>query len=220
MPGTEPVYYGKERKGMEERRRKRRRGRIWPWLLLGIGLVLLLAAAALVWYVAPAKNLDLAYTPVDMQPKLVQMAKARNPVMTLSGEEVNELCKKGLNDYLAEHPASLIRITGADFSQSGSRLTAEITGKAGPVPFGATVGMIMEASPESGGIITLRHEYTSIRGRNLPEGLLSFPEITVPLKEHMPFMVEVDQIRLLDSGIRISFALDWSDLLNLIQKLK
>ncbi|MNV87674.1 hypothetical protein D3C71_1818140 [compost metagenome] len=53
----------------------------------------------------------------------------------------------------------------------------------------------------------------------MPDGLLSLSEIRVPLREHMPLMVEVKSMTLLDSGIRISFNVDWNNLLNLLRKL-
>ncbi|MNB67390.1 hypothetical protein D3C81_308660 [compost metagenome] len=204
---------------MESKAVRNKRGGVLLRLLIGIVVLLLLAGAWLVWYVAPQKKLDLAYTPVDFGPKLLQMVKNHSPVLTLSEDELNQLCKKGLNDYIAEHPSTFVRITGAEFAQNGNRLTMDITGKAGPLPFGATFGMLMEVSPEGGGMLTLHHEYTEIRGRKVPDGLLSLSEIRVPLREHMPLMVEVKSMTLLDSGIRISFNVDWNNLLNLLRKL-
>ncbi|MBY9077045.1 hypothetical protein KIH86_20470 [Paenibacillus sp. HN-1] len=205
---------------MESKVARNKRGSALLRLLVGLVVVVLLAGAGLVWYAAPQKKLDLAYTPVDFGPKLLQMAKNHSPVLTLSEEELNQLCKKGLNDYIAEHPSTFVRITGSEFAQNGNRLTADITGKAGPLPFGATIGMLMEVTPGGGGVLTLHHEYTEIRGRELPSGLLSLPDISVPLREHMPFMVEVKSMKLLDSGISVSFDVDWSNLLNLLLKLK
>ncbi|NGM85155.1 hypothetical protein G5B47_22385 [Paenibacillus sp. 7124] len=194
--------------------------RIWLRLFAGFALVLLLAGAATVWYVKPEEKLDLSYDRLDLEPQLLQMAKERRPVLTLTEDELNNLFKKGLNDYLAEHPSTFVRITGAKFRQSGDRLTADINGMAGPVPFGAEFGMTMEVSTGAGGMITLHNDYTSIRGRKLPEGALPIPQITVPLREHMPFMVEVERIELLGSGMRISFAVNWNDLLQLLLKWK
>ncbi|MFD1775227.1 hypothetical protein [Paenibacillus rhizophilus] len=200
--------------------KKRAPRRILLRLFAGFALVLLLAGTAAVWYVKPEYKLDMSYDRLDLEPQLLQMAKERRPVLTLTEDELNNLFKKGLNDYLAEHPLTLVRLTGARFRQSGDRLTADINGLAGPVPFGAEIGMTMKVSTGAGGMIMLRHDYTSIRNRKLPEGVLSIPPIAVPLREHMPFMVEVDKIELLDSGMRISFDVNWNDLLQLLLKLK
>ncbi|WP_025690004.1 hypothetical protein [Paenibacillus zanthoxyli] len=205
---------------MPHHHKKSTPGKILFRAFAGIVLLLLLIGAAAAWYVAPVNKLDLSYDRVDFDPKLLQMVRDRSPVLTLTEDELNNLFKKGLNDYLSEHPSSFVRITGARFRQSGDRLAADINGLAGPVPFGAEVGMIMEASPESGGTITLRHDYTSIRNRKVPKGVLSFPPISVRLREHMPFMVEVRKIELLESGMRVSFAVDWSNLLRSLMKLK
>ncbi|QWU15507.1 hypothetical protein SAMN04487895_11243 [Paenibacillus sophorae] len=205
---------------MPHSNKKRAPGKILFRTLAGVVLFLLLAGVAAAWYAAPVNKLDMSYDQVDLEPKLLQMAKDRSPVLTLTEDELNNLCKKGLNDYLSEHPSSLVRITGARFRQSGDRLTADINGQAGPVPFGAEVGMIMEVSPDSGGTIRLRHDYTSIRNRKVPKGILSIPPISVRLRDHMPFMVEVHKIELLESGVRVSFAVDWGDLLRLLMKLK
>ncbi|MDT3427600.1 hypothetical protein J2Z22_003163 [Paenibacillus forsythiae] len=200
--------------------RTRTPGKTLLRLFAALVLVLLLAGAAVAWYAAPRDKLDLSYERVDLKPKLLQMAKERSPVLTLTEDELVNLFTKGMNDYLSGHPSSLVRITGVRFRQSGDRLTADINGRTGPVPFGAEIGMTMEVSPASGGTIWLRHDYTAIRNRKLPEGMVSFPPITVRLREHMPFMVEVDRIELLKSGMRVSFAVNWSDLFRLLLKLK
>ncbi|WP_025698819.1 hypothetical protein [Paenibacillus durus] len=205
---------------MPHHNKKSTPGKILFRTFAGIVLLLLLAGAAAAWYAAPVNKLDLSYDRVDFDPKLLQMVRDRSPVLTLTEDELNNLFKKGLNDYLSEHPSSFVWITGARFRQSGDRLTADINGLAGPVPFGAEVGMIMEVSPDSGGMIKLHHDYTSIRNRKVPKGVLSFPPISVRLREHMPFMVEVRKIELLESGMRVSFAVDWSNLLRSLIKLK
>lgn len=190
------------------RRRKR-----WGWrILLGLVLIAVLAAGAGIWFISPTKDLNLGYEPVDMKAKLLKMLEKRQPEMTLSREEVAQLSKKHLVKYIRTHNLP-VSITGADFRMNGTRMTAEMNGRWGIVPFGATLEFEMASR---GSRLVLEHISTRIRDQVIPPSVLKLSPIEISLKDHLPDVVTVSKVDFLDDGLKLTFKLDWLALPSLL----
>lgn len=190
----------------------RRRKRWGMRILLGVILVAVLTAGAGIWFISPAKELDLGYEPVDMKAKLIKMLENRQPDMTLSKEEVAQLSKKNLVKYIRTHDLP-VSITGADFRMNGTRMTADMNGRWGFVPFGATLEFEMAAR---GSKLQLEHVSTHIRGREIPDSVLKLSPIEISLKDYLPDVVTVRKVDFLDDGMKLTFKIDWLALPSLL----
>ncbi|MGG1880478.1 hypothetical protein ABDI30_23300 [Paenibacillus cisolokensis] len=185
------------------RPRKRRGG---TWLTLLILIIAILGAG--VWFISPTQKLDLGYRAVDFKPKLLQMVETREAQMILTPEEVGNLSKKNLIQYLREHDLG-VEITGAAFRMDGDTMLADINGRWGLLPFGALLQFHMTAD---GSFIYLKHEATTIRGVDVPTSWFHLSDIQVSLKEHLPDLVTVRDVEFLQDGMKLSFKLDWTSL--------
>ncbi|GLX67424.1 hypothetical protein [Paenibacillus glycanilyticus] len=105
---------------------------MFRWLKWSIIVLVLLVAAAAgggLWlksYVAPSEKLDLAYDPVSIEDKALQMVANLKPEIVLSEADVNNLIKSQLQ---GGHSASLppdMKLDGARFELSGDRLIAHL----------------------------------------------------------------------------------------------
>ncbi|PYI52150.1 hypothetical protein [Paenibacillus flagellatus] len=162
---------------------------------------LLLGAAVL--YVRPAETLDLAYEPVSVSQKLLDIVKTRKPEVHLTGRELNDLVKM----KLAERPQLNERVTieGARLEQRGDRLTAYVNLKTiAGVRVGAALDFALEwKAPE----LVVRHTGTRIRDFTVPPSWLTLDPVVVPIDDSAVPLVKVKAIAFLDDGVRIDLGL-------------
>lgn len=182
-------------------RRKKKGGRI----LLGLLIFILLIIGAGIWYITPSKSLDLKYRSIDVKDKIIKMVETRQPQMVLNTDEVAQLSKKNLIKYLNTHNVG-VDITGADFQMNGDMMTADVNGKWGIVPFGATLQFHMTAN---GSKLFLEHESTKVRSLEVPQALLKLEPIEISLKDYLPDLLTVKEVDFLDAGMKLTFKIDW-----------
>lgn len=190
-------------------RRKKRTGRF----LLGIIVLLLVVIGAALWFVYPTQSLDMRYRSVDFKDKLMTMVTNRDTRMLLSTEEVGELSKKNMVKYMNTHDLG-VDITGADFVMNGTRMTANMNGKWGIVPFGAVLRFQMSAE---GSYLHLTHESTTIRGVDIPLHLFRLDPIQISLKDYLPDLVTVKDVKFLSDGLELNFTMDWMSIPSLFK---
>lgn len=190
-------------------RRKKRAGRF----LLGITVFLLVVIGAAVWFVYPTQSLDMRYRSVDFKDKLMTMVTNRDTRMLLTTEEVGELGKKHMVKYLETHDVG-VDITGADFMMNGTRMTANMNGKWGILPFGAVLRFQMSAE---GSYLHLTHESTTIRGVDIPLRLFQLEPIQISLKDYLPDLVSVKNVKFLSDGLELNFTMDWASIPSLFK---
>ncbi len=177
---------------------------------LFIGFVLLLIVivlTALVFYIRPAKSLDLHYSSISWKEKLLAMAETRRAELTLSEYELNQLAKKELNQYIAEHELP-VKITGAQFRLHGSRLTADLNASWGAMDAGVEAEYRMEYSS---GRLLLVPETLSIRRFSFPPEKFGLESIAVDLGTYLPEIVQVKTMTFQEKTIQVSFKLDWME---------
>lgn len=182
-------------------RRKKKGGRI---LLVFIMLIIVVVGAG-IWYVTPTKNLDLKYHSIDIKGKMMSMLETRQPQMILNKDEVAQMSKKNLVKYLSTHDVG-VEITGANFQMNGEIMTADINGKFGVLPFGATLQFHMTSS---GSQLILEHQSTKIRNLDVPVSIFKLEPIEISLKDYMPDIVTVKDVDFLEDGMKLTFKIDW-----------
>lgn len=190
-------------------RRKKRTGRF----LLGILVLLLVIIGAAVWFVYPTQSMDMRYRSVDFKDKLMTMVSNRDTRMKLSTEEVGELSKKNMVKYMSTHDLG-VDITGADFVMNGTTMTARMNGKWGVLPFGAVLRFQMSAE---GSYLHLAHESTTIRGVEIPLNVFRLDPIQISLKDYLPDLVTVKNVKFLSDGLELNFTMDWMSIPSLFK---
>lgn len=173
--------------------------------LLFLLLVIALIVAVIV-YIRPDKALDMSYEPVDMKVKVWNMVKTKVPEIELTGEELNNLAKKKMVEILDTTKMS-VEVTGAEFIIHGDEVEAKLNGKWGMLPFGVTLFFHMESS---GSNLILEHKSTQIKQVTIPNSMWSLEPITFSLKEHIPNIVDIDQVDFKTESINLTFKIDWS----------
>ncbi|MEK0312507.1 LmeA family phospholipid-binding protein [Cohnella sp. 56] len=173
-------------------------------LIALVALVVLAAAGGFIIYryVAPARPLDLAYEPVPIENRAVQMLKKMSTELVLSEADVNNLAKASI----AANPqyAPDIRITGAEFRLlADNRLAAELNLKVkSRVPVGLSIVYRLEWSEPN---LTAVVEQASIRGIDLPAD--RFDDVVIPLGEELPQGIHIKRVESDASGLRVTFKL-------------
>ncbi|OOC63459.1 hypothetical protein [Paenibacillus ihbetae] len=190
-------------------RRRKRAGR----LFLVILILLLVVAGAAVWFVYPTQSLDLKYRTVDFKEKLMTMIQNRDTRMKLSLEEVSQLSKKNLVKYKNTHDLG-VEITGADFQMNGTVMTAQMNGRYGALPFGAVLKFQMSAR---GSQLILNHQSTTIRGVEVPQNVFVLDPIEISIKDYLPDLVTVKDVKFLSDGLELNFTLDWMSIPSLFK---
>lgn len=190
-------------------RRKKRAGRFFLVILI----LLLVVAGAAVWFVYPTQTLDLKYRTVDFKEKLMTMVSDRDTRMKLSIEEVSQLSKKNLVKYMNTHDLG-VEITGADFQMNGTVMTAQMNGRYGVLPFGAVLKFQLSAR---GSHLILNHQSTTIRGVEVPQKVFMLEPIEISIKDYLPDLVTVKDVKFLSDGLELNFSLDWMSIPSLFK---
>ncbi|GAB6927238.1 hypothetical protein JCM10914A_12210 [Paenibacillus sp. JCM 10914] len=180
---------------------------------LGVLVLLLVILGAAVWFVSPAQSLDMQYRSIDFKDKLLTMLEKREPRMTLSTEELGQLSKKNMVEYLHSHDLG-VEVTGAEFIMNGTRMTANINGQWGLIPFGASLGFQMSVE---GSQLQLAHQSTTIRGFPIEASLFQLEPIVISLKDYLPDLVTIRDVKFLSDGLELHFKVDWMAIPSLLK---
>ncbi|MBP2002453.1 hypothetical protein J2Z69_003526 [Paenibacillus shirakamiensis] len=183
----------------------------WLWWI-PIGLILIIIAGA-VFYIRPVHTLDLNASEMNWKPKLREMLETRTPILHLNQDEVNQLAKQKLATAVNEGTLKLpFTLTGAKFIQQGHRIKAEINGRWGIIPFGATA--VYEIDYE-GGLMVLTPIEVKVKDLNIKPSNLGLKVERVSPDKELPSVIQIKDILFQDQGIEIPLTLNWLELLNI-----
>lgn len=167
-------------------------------------LALLLAAGGFVVYryISPSEQLDLAYEPVPLENRALQMLKKMSSELVLSEADVNNLAKQSIAANPQYSPDILI--TGADFrlladDRLDARLSLKIKDR---IPVGLHIVYRLQWQEPN---LTATVEQAAVRGIGLPAD--SFEDVVIPLGEQIPQGVHIKSIASGADGLRIGFKL-------------
>ncbi|SFA82895.1 hypothetical protein SAMN05216312_101743 [Cohnella sp. OV330] len=167
-----------------------------------IALVVLIAVGSVILFqlIKPAERLDLAYEPVKLESKAMQMFKDMSTELVLSEADVNNLAKESIARNPMYGPDVLI--TGARFRLlSENRLAADVNLKIKDrIPVGLTIVYRLKwASPN----LTAEVQEASIRGVPLPAD--QFDDVVIPLGAELPKVVRIKDVSSNADGLKVSF---------------
>lgn len=186
--------------------------RVLRRIILIVLVLVLILIAGVIGYISPDKELDMNYDKIDLKEKIMEMLTKHTPEIELSREDLNNLAKKKMIEYLGKHKQA-VDISGAKFDFNGQEVEVTISGKWGWIPFGATITFHMESE---GNDLILYHRSTTIRKINIPDSLLLMSPIHISLKEHLPNLVEVDKLKFRTDGMLLTFKIDWLSIPSLL----
>ncbi len=90
--------------------------------ILAVILVIFIVIAAVLHYIKPEEKLNMDYTPVSLEEKIVEMAKEFKPEIRLSRSDINAIIKQNIERELHEQ----VYIDGADFYMQNSLLHGKL----------------------------------------------------------------------------------------------
>lgn len=185
-------------------------------------ILIVLIAGGIWWllsYIAPQQQLDLAYEPIDVKSKVMDMVKRLKPELVLTEDDVNNLIKMTLvyseGSLAADMPiegagtaASIardIQITGVKFELEGERLIAHLNVMyKDRIPAQLQAVYIMSWDAPN---IVLRPQSLKVRDISLPAGMLE--QIEIPLDLPSQDILTVREVRFETGKMTISFRLQF-----------
>lgn len=167
-----------------------------------ITLVVLIAVGSVILYqlIKPAEHLDLAYEPVNLESKAVDMFKRLSTELVLSEADVNNLAKESIAGNPMYSPDVLI--TGARFRLlADDRLAADVNLKIKDrIPVGLTIVYRLKwESPN----LSAEVQEASIRGVKLPNK--GFENVVIPLGDELPKVVKIKDVTSDADGLKVAF---------------
>ncbi|GKU77965.1 hypothetical protein [Paenibacillus sp. L3-i20] len=180
-------------------------GKVFKRLFITLIVLIVIIVGAGWWllsYIAPDKQLDMAYESIDVRAKAVAMAKRLKPELVLTEPEVNDLIKSHLDPNVAKD----VRIDGADFNLEENKLLADlnITYKE-RIPAQVKAEYRLEWQEPN---LVLIPETLAMKGIDLPLSMLE--AITIPLDLPTGELVTVQNVKFEVDQIRILFKLNFS----------
>lgn len=175
---------------------------------LFIGLILLVLVVlitSVVLYIRPTEQHNLSYAKISWQDKLQGMVETRRAEIILTEQEVNQLAKKELVEYMAVHTLP-VEVTGADFRLYGNQITSELNVTRGFLDASITANFRLNYSS---GQLELYPESVAVKGISLSPETVGLELVTIDLQEYLPDVVKVQEIEFLGKSIRLKFSLDW-----------
>lgn len=186
-------------------------------LLMSLVLIIVLVGGSAWWlmsYIAPDERRDLAYEPVDVKEKALDMIKGLKPELILTEADANHLIKMHLENKLEAEPGSDsqsaillakdIRLDGAEFELEENKLVAHmnVTYKERiPAQLDANYSLEWQ-SPN----LVLSPQSLSIKKLMLPLSLLE--PIVIPLDLPGRDIVTVSSVKFQTDQIKVQFELN------------
>ncbi|GGG17057.1 hypothetical protein [Paenibacillus aceti] len=180
------------------------------FIIGGILIFLVVIIIAAVLYVRPSRTLDMQYSEVDWKDKLSQMVSNRNTELILSESDINNLAKRGITEYIAEHELP-IEVTGAEFSLDGNQVTANLNGAWKFLDIGAEVHYQIHYS---NGVLALQPDSVKVRHISIPPQQFGLEPMHVDVASYLPQGVTIDEVDFPGKIVRIKFSFDWLELIN------
>ncbi|CAI6068457.1 hypothetical protein [Cohnella sp. JJ-181] len=167
-----------------------------------IAFVVLAAVGSVILYqlIKPSQPLDLAYEPVPLESRALQMFKNLSTELVLSEADVNNLAKASIADNPQYSPDVLI--TGAGFRLlADNRLAADVNLKIkNRIPVGLSFVYRLEWQEPN---LTAVVEKASIRGVPLPAD--RFDDVVIPLGAQLPKVVRIKSVKSDAQGLKVAF---------------
>jgi hypothetical protein len=153
------------------------------------------------------------YSDLAWNDKLVQMAENRSTELILTESDINNLAKRKLSEYMAEHQLP-VQLNGVEFRLNGNQVTANINGAWSVLDFGATVQYRTDYSK---GIMLLQPESVKVRQISIPSERFGLEPISIDIASHIPKVVTIKNVEFPGKVVRIKFSLDWLELFNYLK---
>lgn len=187
-------------------------------LVVGVILITFILVMISVWlYLRPSETLDMNYTDVAWEDKLLQMVQTREPKMTLTEYDINQIAKQGLSEYMKTHELPF-RIVGSSFHLTGDKLIGTINGEWGPIEFGTNVEYVIQVDNTTSTLI-LRPSNVSIRHISVAAEQLGLDSIELNLASYIPDFVQLSEVEFPGQTIDMTFDLDWMEIASYLNLL-
>lgn len=184
-------------------------------MLLSLTLFVVIGALLLVWYSQPEEELDLDYEELSIYRKAEEMIRNRELALTLTEQEVDHLLKQAVVRYVDLPPE--VELTGARFRLGDNQLSADLQVKYHQLmSAGATLDYTVRwEEPE----LVISLERLAVKRLSVP-ALLEPQSYRFSLEDQLPAVIDVTDVSIQPSGVRVEFAVDPSEVNQLLEELQ
>lgn len=185
-------------------------------LTLGIVLILIvLILTAGVLYIRPSKTLDMSFSDIVWKDKLQQIVKTRQPEITFTEADLNNLVKKGLAEALTKKDIP-VSITGAELHLNGNLLSIDFNAEWGFLVGGGTVEYRLEYDA---GQLYLTPVSLHVKQLPLPAEKLGVEPIVVDLSTYLPDVIQITEVNFEGHDVKVRISVDLLKIINYLQTL-
>lgn len=178
-------------------------------IVVGLILIILILVIISIWlYVRPSGTLNMNYTEIAWKDKLHQMVQTREPTMTITEYEMNQIAKQGLSEYMKTHELPF-RVIGSNFQIIGDKLIGTINGEWGPIEFGTNIEYVIQVDNTT---LILQPENVSIRHISVSPEQVGLDTIELDLASYFPDFIQLSEVKFPGKTINMTFALDWLEI--------
>lgn len=185
---------------------------------LRLGLILILIVLILtagVLYIRPSQTLDMSYNEIVWKDKLQQIVNTRQPEITFTEADLNNLAKKGLADALTKYDIP-VTVTGAELHLNGNLLSIDFNAEWGFLIAGGTVEYRMEYDE---GRLYLTPVSLHVKQLPLPAEKLGVEPIVVDLSTYLPDVVQISKVEFEEHDVKVRISVDLLEIINYLQTL-
>ncbi|WP_010271123.1 hypothetical protein [Paenibacillus senegalensis] len=184
-------------------------------IMASLVLAAVIGTSALLWYSQPDEKLDLHYEELSIYRKAEEMIRNREPALTLTEQEVNHLLKQAVVRYVELPPE--VEITGARFRLGDSRLMADLQLRYRElVSAGATLDFVVAwEAPD----LVISLDRLAVKRLTIP-ALIEPQSFRFSLEDQLPAVIDVTDVSIQPSGLRMEFAVDPAQLNQLLEELQ
>ncbi|RUT43918.1 hypothetical protein EJP82_18405 [Paenibacillus anaericanus] len=178
-------------------------------------ILILIVLTAGVLYIRPTQPLDMSYKDIVWKDKLIEMVETRQPEITLTNTDLNNLAKMGIAKALEEKDIP-VSITGAEFRFEGNNVSVDFNAKWGFLTAGGTAKFQMEYSEGK-----LRLSPVSLFVKQIPisPDKLGLVPMDIDLATYLPSIIHISQVDFEDRYIKVRISADWMAILQYLQTL-
>lgn len=186
--------------------------------LFRFGIVLILILIVLtagVLYIRPTQSLDMSYKDIVWKDKLKEMVETRQPEITLTNADLNNLAKMGIATALEEKDIP-VSITGTEFRFEGNNVSVDINAKWGFLTAGGTAKFQMEYSQ---GKLLLSPVSLYVKQIPISPEKLSLVPMNIDLDTYLPSIIHISKVDFEDRYVKVGISADWMAILQYLQTL-
>jgi len=183
------------------------------WLigLFTLVFIVVVAGTLALYYIRPERDLTLAYAPVPLEERAVDMARRLSRELVLSSDDIENLAKRALadNPFVEKD----VQVTGAEFSVSGDRLLADLN-IIWKDRVSAAIQVTYRLRWEAPNVVAAAEKAT-IKGIALPTSM--FSDQVIPIGDSLPAALKIEKMTWGSGGVKVLFRKpSLQDLQNLI----